>query len=185
MNVTDVNQEIRFVDLSANKPYYIEINYSAHRNNVGFTEPQKTAVTPFVDFTYTPIDEGITLGTITASQATSNTVTLIYNGGKNLGEIKGIEYTILLVGGSSQVSGSYKVTESNPNIFKIEADKAPRIVINTSDDNSSNPNFTFRTGNTYLIKTMYVYKYAEDGTPLEYLTDQTTNSPVQNTFLNL
>lgn len=174
--------EIRFTGLSSNTLYYIELSYETYRNNVGYTESQKIATIPFTDFTYTPIDAGITLGTITAGQATSKGVTLTYNGSSNMvGNITRVHYTISLKGGSSKVSGDYRVDDSHASIFTIAADKTPKLTIDVSDSNfSDNTSFTFKPGNTYIISTQYYY--GEDETLLQ---DQDTKNTTFTTILNL
>ncbi len=152
----DINDTIKFTNLSSNTLYYIEFSYETYRNNLGFTEEQKTSTTPFTDFTYTPIDAGITLGTMTAGQASLRSVTLTYNGSSNMiGNIVRVHYTISLKGGSSKASGDYIVDDSNPNIFTITSDKTPKLTIDTSDSNhSDNTSFTFKSGNTYIISSL-------------------------------
>ena len=74
------NETIKFTGLKSNTQYIIEITYDTYRNNVGFTPSQKEAITPFTDVIYTPISNGITLGTITASASTAKEVILTYTG---------------------------------------------------------------------------------------------------------
>lgn len=181
VDAAEINKEIKFTELSSNTLYYVELSYETYRNNVGFTETQKTATTPFTDFTYTPIDAGITLGTITAGQSTARTVTLTYNGSSNLSEnITRVDYTISLKGGSSKTTGTYRVSASNPNIFTVTTDKIPKLTIDTSNsDFSSNTSFTFKSGNTYIITTQYYY--GND----QLLTDQETGNTTHTTILNL
>ena len=157
------------------------MSYETYRNNVGFTEKQKTTTTPFTDFTYTPIDAGITLGTITAGQSSAKTVTLTYNGSSNLSDnITRVDYTISLKGGSSKTTGTYKVDSDTPSIFTITSDKTPKLIIDTSNSKySSNTSFTFKTGNTYIITTQYYY--GND----QILTDQETGNTTHTTILNL
>ena len=185
VNVNSVNNTITFDGLSSNTLYYIELNYETYRNNVGFTEEQKVDTIPFTDFTYTPIADDITLGTITAGQSTTKSVTLTYNGSSNLSDnIIRVEYTISLKGGSSKTTGTYAIGENNlTNIFTFGADKTPRLKIDTSDSNfSSNTGFTFKTGNTYIISTKYYYK--KDGKETS-LKDQVTDNDTFTTILNL
>ncbi len=182
--MTDVivspNNTIKFTGLSSNTLYYIELSYSAYRNNVGFTEDQKTSTIPFTDFTYTPIDAGITLGTITATQSSNKSVILTYNGSSNVtSNITKVHYTISLKGGSSTTSGLYE----SPDIFTITSDKTPKLTIDTSDSShSDNTSFTFRSGNTYIITTQYYYMV--NGKE-EILTDQETKNTTYTTILNL
>ena len=185
VSVNSVNNTITFDGLSSNTLYYIELNYETYRNNVGFTEEQKVDTIPFTDFTYTPIADDITLGTITAGQSTTKSVTLTYNGSSNLSDnIIRVEYTISLKGGSSKTTGTYAIGENNlSNIFTFGADKTPRLKIDTSDSNfSSNTGFTFKTGNTYIISTKYYYK--KDGKETS-LKDQVTDNDTFTTILNL
>ena len=179
VKVESVNNEVIFSKLSSNTLYYIELSYVGYRNNVGFTEAQKVATTPFTDFTYTPIADDITLGTITAGQATGNSVTLTYNGSSKLSKIVEVYYTISLKGGSSSVSGYYIIGDNVTSIFTFGADKAPRLKIDTS----ANPGFTFKSGNTYIINTRYVYMN-DDGISTD-LKDQTTGNETYTTILNL
>lgn len=104
--------------------YYIELSYQTYRNNNGLTEDEKINSTPFTDFIYTPVDAGITLGTITAQQNGNKKVILAYNGASNMtNNIKKVKYTISQKGSSSKVQGEYQITLDNPNIFEISADK--------------------------------------------------------------
>ena len=154
--VTEQPQQISFSNLNSNTLYYVELDYETYRNNVGFDENQKIATVPFTDFIYTPIDSGITLGTITATQNSNKLVTLTYNGAYNmLNNIKKVSYTISLKGGSSNASGKYEINTETPNIFTVSADKTPKLSINLEE--SSDTNFTFKGGNTYIINTKYWY----------------------------
>lgn len=175
-----VNQEIKFNHLDSNTLYYVELSYDTYRNNVNYTEDEKDDVTPFKDFIYTPINAGITLGTITAGQSNSQSVTLTYNGSSNLSEnITKVTYTISLKGGSSRTTGTYEVVDGK-NIFTVASDRIPRLVIDTSDSNySSNPSFRFQKGNTYIITTQYYY--GND----QLLEDQETGNSTHTTILNL
>ena len=171
------NTTIKFNKLNSNTLYYVVINYTTYRNNVGFVEEQKTITTPFTDFTYTPFRDDITIGTITARQNNNKSITLAYNGSSNLsGNITKVMYTISLKGGSSKVSGTYEVNGSN--IFVIGSDDIPRLTIDVSGGNSSNTGFTFKNGNTYIITTQY---YVGD----HLLTDQQTGKSTLTTLLNL
>lgn len=185
VKVESVNNRVTFEKLSSNTLYYIELTYDTYRNNVGFTEEQKVATTPFTDFTYTPIADDITLGTITAGQATGNSVTLTYNGSSNVAEnIIEVYYTIQLKGGSNITTGTYAIGQNNlSNIFTFSADKTPRLKIDTSDSSfSSNTGFTFRSGNTYIINTKYYYM--KNGVKTA-LVDQVTAKDTYTTILNL
>ena len=185
VNVNAVNNKITFDKLSSNTLYYIEITYENYRNNVGYTESEKIAVTPFTDFTYTPIADDITLGTITAGQSTGHSVTLTYNGSSSLAEnITKVKYTITLKGGSSKTTGEYEIGKNNlTSIFTFSADKTPRLKIDTSDSNfSSNTGFNFKANNTYIISTQYFY--TKDGV-LVPLVDQVTGNGTFTTILNL
>ena len=185
VNVNAVNNKITFDKLSSNTLYYIQITYENYRNNVGYTESEKIAVTPFTDFTYTPIADDITLGTITAGQSTGHSVTLTYNGSSSLAEnITKVKYTITLKGGSSKTTGEYEIGKNNlTSIFTFSADKTPRLKIDTSDSNfSSNTGFNFKANNTYIISTQYFY--TKDGV-LVPLVDQVTGNGTFTTILNL
>ena len=179
------NEEIKFTKLSSNTLYYIELSYETYRNNKGFSESQKTSTTPFTDFTYTPISNDITLGTITAGQSTGKGVTLTYNGSFNLSEkIVRVDYTISLKGGSSKTTGTYRIDANNKNIFTVTTDKTPKLTIDTSDStHSTNTSFTFKTGNTYIITTQYYYLGKNNQE--ELLMDQVTNNTTYTTILNL
>ena len=179
LDADSVNQKIEFTGLKSNTLYYVELSYEVYRNNVGFTEEEKTNVTPFTDFIYTPIDAGITLGTITATQTNGKNIMLTYNGSANLSDnIVEVVYTISLKGGSSKTTGSYK-----ENIFTINTDKTPRLLIDTSDsEHSENTSFTFRYGNTYIISTKYYYMVNGKKTLLK---DQETGNDTFTTILNL
>lgn len=184
VDANEVNKEIKFTGLSSNTLYYVELSYETYRNNIGLSETQKTNATPFTDFTYTPIDAGITLGTITAGQSSAKNVTLTYNGSANLSNhIVAVDYTISLKGGSSKTSGTYRVDDTTPNIFTIASDKTPKLTIDTSDSKySSNTSFSFRSGNTYIITTQYYYLVNGKET---ILTDQETGNSTHTTILNL
>lgn len=173
------NTEIIFKGLKSNTQYFIELSYQTYRNNVGYTEEQKIATTPFTDFIYTPISNDITLGTITAGNASGKSVTLSYNGSANLSEkIVEVAYTIQLKNGSSSISGTYAIDKDNPYIFITTTDRIPRLIIDLNDTN-----FSFRTGNTYIISTQYYY--LNDKGIKTQLKDQATNNGTYTTILNL
>lgn len=181
MSALLVNESVTFSNLSSNTLYYVELSYTTYRNNNGYTEAQKTATTPFTDFIYTPIDAGITLGTITAQQSGNQKIILTYNGASNMtNNIVRAKYTVSLKGGSSKASGEYVITSDVSNIFTIAADKTPRLTIDLalSDDTS----FSLRSGNTYIISTQYWYM--EDGEEVQ-LMDQNTGNTTFTTILNL
>ena len=104
---------------------------------------------------------------------------LTYNGSANLSDnIVEVVYTISLKGGSSKTTGSYK-----ENIFTINSDKTPRLLIDVSDSNhSENTSFTFKFGNTYIISTKYYYMVNGKKT---LLRDQETGNDTFTTILNL
>ena len=175
------NKNITFSNLKSNTLYYIELSYETYRNNVGFSDDDKIKTTPFTDFTYTPIDAGITLGTITARQLTGKSITLTYNGSSNLSKnITKVHYTISLKGGSSKVTGTFEISEKLPNIFTVASDDIPRLTIDVANtDYSDNTGFNFKAGNTYIITTQYYYG---DGNILQ---DQETGNYTYTTILNL
>ena len=179
LSADSVNQKVEFTGLKSNTLYYVELTYEVYRNNVGYTEEQKISSTPFTDFIYTPIAEGITLGTITASQTGGKTVVLTYNGSSNLSDrIVEVDYTISLKGGSSKTMGSYQES-----IFTINTDKTPRLTIDTSDSShSENTGFLFKSGNTYIISTKYYYMLNGKKTLLK---DLETGNDTFTTILNL
>ena len=179
------NTEIKFTGLTSNTLYYIELSYETYRNNLGYTEEQKTMTTPFTDFIYTPISNDITLGTITAGSATGKGVVLTYNGSANLSEkIVRVDYKIQLKNGSSITTGTYKIDSNNSNIFVVSTDKTPKLTIDTSNSAySTNTNFTFKTGSTYIITTQYYYLNNNGVETL--LKDQVTNNTTYTTILNL
>ena len=179
LSAESINQKIEFIGLKSNTLYYVELSYEVYRNNVGYTEEEKISATPFTDFTYTPIAAGITLGTITASQTSNKSITLVYNGSANLNEnIVEVDYTISLKGGSSKTTGSYK-----QEIFTIGADKTPKLVIDISDaSHSENTSFVFRNNNTYIISTKYYYLVNGKKTLLK---DQETGNDTFTTILNI
>ena len=175
-----VNKNITFVNLDANTLYYVELSYETYRNNNGYTESQKIATTPFTDFIYTPINAGITLGTMTAGQISNKNIVLSYNGASNLvNNIVRVQYTVSLKGGSSKASGSYTLEDGN-SIFTISSDKVPKLTLDLS--NSSDPSFTLKSGNTYIISTQYWY--LENGEEV-ILEDQNTHNSTFTTILNL
>ena len=181
INANAVNKNITFVNLNSNSLYYVELTYEAYRNNVDYTEEQKITVTPFTDFVYTPIDAGITLGNITASQSGNKAIILAYSGATEMiNNITRVTYTISLKGGISKTSGEYTINEENTNIFTIAADKVPRLTINIEE--SSDTGFTLRSGNTYIISTQYYYK--KDGEE-KLLEDKNTSNNTFTTILNL
>lgn len=184
LDATAINTNVKFLGLTSNTQYFVNLDYETYRNNNGYTESQKTATTAFTDFIYTPISNDITLGTITAGQSSSKSVTLTYNGSANLSEkIVRVNYTISLKGGSSKTTGSYYIDKDNPNIFTVTTDKTPRLTIDTSDSkHSENTSFTFRAGNTYIITTQYYYLNS-DGKE-ELLQDQITKNTTYTTILN-
>ena len=174
-----INQVITFTKLKANTLYYIELSYETYRNNNGFSEAQKIATTPFTDFIYTPIDAGITLGTITAQRQDATSIILAYNGASNMtNNIVRVSYTVSLKGGSSKVSGEYSLDE-NDNIFEIGADKTPRLTLDFKDNTSG---FSLSSGNTYIISTQYWY--LEDGEEV-LLEDRMTGNTTFTAILNL
>ena len=180
MKLPSANQKIKFINLTSNTGYYVELSYETYRNNVGFSEDKKDDTTPFTDFKYTPISNDITLGAITATQGGSTNVTLTYNGAENLSKIVKVKYTISQLKGSSIATGTYIVKEPTDSIFTIiGANGNPKLIINTSDENN---NFSFKSGNTYLIRTQYYYIENGKETLLE---DQITGNDTFTTFLNL
>lgn len=158
MNVDDVNQNVRFADLNSNAMYYIEISYNVFRNNIGFSDIEKTQVIPYTEFVYTPMGNN-TLGNINAGQATTKSVTLTYNGAANLTEkITKIEYTIRSKGiNSSSISGEYIIGKDKS--FEYAADKTPRLTININDSS-----FMFRENESYIINTIYHYEVCNNDT---------------------
>lgn len=181
VSASSLNKNITFVDLDANTLYYIELSYETYRNNNGYTESQKVATTPFTDFIYTPIDAGITLGTMTAGQSGNKNIILSYNGASNLvNNIVHVRYTVSLKGGSSKASGDYILTDDIDNIFTISSDKVPKLTLDLS--NSSDPSFTLKSGNTYIISTQYWYL---EGGKEVILEDQNTHNNTFTTILNL
>ena len=161
--IKDVNilsgKNYQITGLDSNSLYHVELSYSAYRNNVGYTEEEKISSTPFTTFTYTPVNNNITLGSITARYLNSNTVVLAYNGASNLSEkITKVGYTITVNGIASKVSGTFVIGDNVDNIFTVNSDKIPRFTINVADTtHSNNPAFTFTEGNTYIISTVYYY----------------------------
>ncbi len=182
VNAAAVDKKITFSGLDANALYYVELSYETYLNNYGYTEQQKIATTPFTDFIYTPIDAGITLGTITATQNNNQRITLTYNGAYNMtNNIKKVSYTISLKGGSSNASGSYEIGGDILNIFTMSTDKTPKLSIDLSE--SSDENFTLKSGNTYIITTQYWYKNEFDEYVL--IKDHNTQNDKFTTILNL
>ena len=180
VNVNSVNKKITFSGLSANTLYYIELSYQTYRNNNGLTEDEKINSTPFTDFIYTPVDAGITLGTITAQQNGNKKVILAYNGASNMtNNIKKVKYTISQKGSSSKVQGEYQITLDNPNIFEISADKTPKLTLDFTDNNNG---FSLKAGNTYIISTKYWY---EENGKLVPLKDKVTDNDTFTAILNL
>ena len=186
-----VNGNIEFTGLTSNTLYYVEILYNTFINNADGREKNETI--SFSDFIYTPISDDITLGNITAGNATSETVTLAYNGSSaNLSEkIVGIVYTITLKGGSSRSTGYYAIKDlpidpianyktNTTHIFNTTTDKIPKFTI---DVTKGNQNFNFKTGNTYIITTQYYY--LDDNNNILLLRDQTNNNTTYTTMLNL
>ena len=172
---------ITFKNLSANTLYYLELSYDTYRNNNGFSESEKVSTTPFTDFIYTPIDAGITLGTITAQQNGNQKVVLTYNGASNMTQnIVRVKYTISLKGGSSKASGEYAIGADNSNIFTVLSDRTPKLTLDLAA--SSDTSFTLRSGNTYIISTQYWYL---DGKNEVQLTDKATGNQTFTTILNL
>lgn len=180
VNVNSINKKITFSGLSANTLYYIELSYQTYRNNNGLTEDEKINSTPFTDFIYTPVDAGITLGTITAQQNGNKKVILAYNGASNMtNNIKKVKYTISQKGSSSKVQGEYQITLDNPNIFEISADKTPKLTLDFTDNNNG---FSLKAGNTYIISTKYWY---EENGKLVPLKDKVTDNDTFTAILNL
>ena len=181
ISATAVNKTITFTNLTSNSLYYVELIYETYRNNVGYTEEEKIAVTPFTDFIYTPIDGGITLGNVLASQSGNKAIVLSYSGATTtINDIKRVNYTISLKGGISKTSGEFIIDETHPNIFTISSDKVPRLIINLED--SSDPEFVLKSGNTYIISVQYYY--IKDGVEM-LLEDKNTNNSTFTTILNL
>lgn len=179
------NNLITFGQLSANTLYYLELDYDTYRNNNGYTEEQKQDTTPFTDFIYTPIDAGITLGTITAQQSGNQKIILTYNGASNMlpthdssGIVK-VKYTVSLKGGSSKANGEYS-SAGGSSIFTVPADRTPRLTLDLSESNDTS--FSLKSGNTYIISTQYWYI---DGGTETQLTDQANGNYTFTTILNL
>ena len=174
------NNIIKFNNLSANTLYYVELSYETYRNNNGYTESQKQETTPFTDFIYTPIDAGITLGTITAQQNGNQKIILTYNGASNMiSNIVRVRYTVSLKGGSSKANGEYSLDNST-NIFTTTSDKTPRLTLDLALSNDTS--FTLRTGNTYIISTQYWYMVGNEEVQL---TDRANGNTTFTTILNL
>lgn len=175
-----------FKGLNSNSLYHIELSYETYRNNVGYTESEKINATPFTTFTYTPVDNNITLGAITARQVNSKSIVLAYNGASNLCEkITRVSYTISVNGSTSKVSGTLTIGENDvSSIFTVSSDKIPRFTIDVTNDKiSNNTSFTFKDGNTYIISTVYSYYDASLGKYVE-LKDKDGKSNY-TTMLNL
>lgn len=183
INVDTIGENlVIFKNLSANTLYYIELSYETYRNNNGYTESQKVTTTPFTDFIYTPIDAGITLGTITAQQNGNQKIILTYNGASNItNNIVRVKYTVSLKGGSSKASGEYSLDNSG-NIFTVSADKTPKLILDLSASNDTS--FSLRSGNTYIISTQYWYIDEKSGQEVQ-LTDKATGNQTFTTILNL
>ncbi len=146
----NVNVSILFPNLVNNSQYAIELSYDTYRNNVSFgdDETKKTAVSPYTDYIYTPITEGITLGNVVISKASDTSFKLEYIGSNNLSHIKRVDYKVNLRGSSYSTSGN--VTGNS--IFTKSGDNYILSVNLTSSENST---FDFSTKGTYTVSITY------------------------------
>ena len=169
LDANSLNKELKFINLNPNSRYYIELTYDTYRNNVGYTEIKKTEITPFTDSIFTPPPNDIkTLGYISAYALSNKQIRLTHNAYSesiifknpdaviNNKTITIVDYTITLMGGSNAVNGTISINDTNPSIFTINPDKSLSMTIDVSQT-SDNPNYTFKSGNKYLVTTQYYY----------------------------
>lgn len=161
-----VNEVFKFDGLKPNSLYYLEFSHESYMNNIGLNDDEKHKTSTFTTFTYTPVNNNITLGSITARQENIKSITLTYNGSSNLGAIGLVKYTIKENGTNSMTSGIIsmggiinnkdKYEPTNGHIFEPNG-VLPKIKLNFGDTG-----FTLNTGKTYMITTQYFY-YTYDG----------------------
>ena len=162
ISADNANKEVIFSKLSSDKLYSVELSYENYRNNVGFSESEKIAVRPFVDYIYTPSSElGIRIGTVTGEKISNQKIQLLYSGSVNLSKkIVRIDYTITLKSGTgNKNSGSYRIDDVNNSIFTNERDNL-LFVIDFSDEDfghSSNNKYALVDNQAYIINTQYYY----------------------------
>jgi len=143
----------KFDNLDYNVSYSIEIGYEIYRNNVSFTEEQKTEINPYIDYIYTPIGSGITLGSVVISKLSDIAIRLEYVGSSNLSSIKKIIYKV-------NYKGTYSTsgTIEGNSIFTTSGDSVVRVMLPLRESN--NPNYTLADKGTYNVTVTY---YLESG----------------------
>ena len=144
------NCTITFPNLSANTQYSIELSYDTYRNNVSFNGDDNKIKTPdsYIDYIYTPLSEGITLGNVVISKESDSSFKLEYIGSNNLNNIKRVDYKVTLRGSTTSTSGSL----SGDSIF---AKKGNNYSLLVDLSNSNNSNFDFKTSGTYNVAITY------------------------------
>ena len=151
---------IKFPKLNNNTQYSIELSYETYRNNVSFIgdENKKREVSTYIDYIYTPINEGITLGNVIISKQSDSSFRLEYLGSKNLNKIKRVDYKVALLGSTNSASGSLTgsiFTQSGNNYV---------LNVDFKESYSDNKNFKFEKVSsgtaTYNISITY---YGDSG----------------------
>lgn len=145
--------DIEFQNLKSNTQYSIELAYDTYRNNVSFFEDEgkKREVSPYIDYIYTPISAGITLGDVNVSKESNTSFKLLYDGATNINDIKRVDYRVTLKGSSNSASGEF-VAKSNSAIFTV-SNGVYYLLFDLK--NSNNAKFNFSTVGTYNISVTY------------------------------
>ena len=139
---------VRFPNLSKYSQYSIELSYDTYRNNVSFIGDDNKVKTPdsYIDYIYTPLNEGITLGNVVISKESNTSFKLEYIGSNNLNKIKRVDYKVTLSGTSTSgyLSGDsiFAKKGNNSNNYSLVVDL-------------SNSNFDFKTSGTYIVAITY------------------------------
>ena len=144
------NVSVKFPNLNNNTQYSIELSYDTYRNNVSFNKDNIKIKTPdsYIDYIYTPLSEGITLGNVVISKESDSSFKLEYIGSNNLNNIKRVDYKVTLRGSTISTSGSL----SGDSIFAKKGNNYS-LVVDLS--NSNNSNFDFKTSGTYNVAITY------------------------------
>ncbi len=148
------NCTITFPKLNSNTQYSIELSYDTYRNNVSFNRDDNKIKTPdsYIDYIYTPLSAGITLGNVVISKESDSSFKLEYIGSNNLNNIKKVDYKVTLRGSTTSITGSL----SGDSIFTKKGNNYSLVV------DLSNSNFDFKTSGTYNVAITY-YTIDENG----------------------
>jgi len=146
-----VNTEITFENLQPDTRYVLVVYANTYKNNVSLSNPNSTVESKYIS--YTSSDLGISLGGVVAN-ANSSQVILSFIGGVNIPNIKKVDYTIMVTGGSKVSEGSY-VLGVDKNFTKGSEDYYQLII--DPDGLSIHKNIAY-----YIVVDFYVEDSNED-----------------------